>query len=119
MGFSLTPHSLRDMDQPVSPSSFLISMAKLLLTGVTSANPNVWRMMFDIFRFNYFALDLFHMDPKEAGKLTVGEYLDHEGYSTNFAECYLLVSRDYWAAMPRGSTHLDSSRWPHRSSQSQ
>jgi predicted NAD/FAD-binding protein len=47
-------------------------------------------MIFDILRFNLFALDIL----KEEGKdeLSIGEYLDREGYGDGFKEDYLLVS---------------------------
>jgi predicted NAD/FAD-binding protein len=46
-------------------------------------------MIFDILRFNLFALDIL----KEEGKdeLSIGEYLDREGYGDGFKEDYLLV----------------------------
>jgi predicted NAD/FAD-binding protein len=47
-------------------------------------------MIFDILRFNLFALDIL----KEEGKdeMSIGEYLDREGYGDGFKEDYLLVS---------------------------
>jgi predicted NAD/FAD-binding protein len=55
-----------------------------------SLNPRLYRMIFDILRFNLFALDIL----KEEGKdeLSIGEYLDREGYGDGFKEDYLLVS---------------------------
>lgn len=48
-------------------------------------------MIFDILRFNLFALDLLN-EPKRAGReISIGEYLDREGYGEGFKEDYLLV----------------------------
>lgn len=49
-------------------------------------------MIFDILRFNLFALDLLD-EPKRGGReISIGEYLDREGYGDGFKEDYLLVS---------------------------
>ena len=46
-------------------------------------------MVFDVLRFNLFALDIL----KEEGTddMSIGEYLDREGYGDGFKEDYLLV----------------------------
>jgi predicted NAD/FAD-binding protein len=46
-------------------------------------------MIFDVLRFNLFALDIL----KEEGMddMSIGEYLDREGYGDGFKEDYLLV----------------------------
>jgi predicted NAD/FAD-binding protein len=46
-------------------------------------------MIFDVLRFNLFALDIL----KEEGTddMSIGEYLDREGYGDGFKEDYLLV----------------------------
>ena len=45
---------------------------------MNSLNPRLYRMIFDILRFNLFALDIL----KEEGtdEMSIGEYLDREGY---------------------------------------
>lgn len=49
-------------------------------------------MVFDIFRFNYFALDLLRSeDERDDADLTVAGYLEREGYSRVFKDDYLLV----------------------------
>lgn len=56
-------------------------------------NPRMYRMIFDILRFNLFALDLLkHEGRSEMAKMSIGEYLDKEGYGQAFKEDYLLVS---------------------------
>lgn len=50
-------------------------------------------MVFDVIRFNLFALDLLKEDHshRKGGEMSIGEYLDREGYSEGFKEDYLLV----------------------------
>ncbi|KAI0013288.1 amine oxidase [Xylariaceae sp. FL0662B] len=62
----------------------------------------VWRLLFDIIRFNQFALDLLEEDnddnhPKSSSTRssvksteTIGQYLDREGYSATFRNDYLI-----------------------------
>ena len=56
-----------------------------------SLNPNLYRMLFDVLRFNLFAVDTLR-NPEPYGKMTIKEYLEQEGYSRVFIECYLIVS---------------------------
>jgi len=53
-------------------------------------------MIFDILRFNLFALDLLKEPLKNGKEISIGEYLDREGYGAGFKEDYLLVSRISW-----------------------
>lgn len=51
-------------------------------------------MIFDVIRFNLFAVDLLKEDGKEkkgTREMSIGEYLDREGYGAGFKEDYLLV----------------------------
>ena len=78
-------------------------------------------MIFDIIRFNQFALDLLAQDNESEGdpaphnekgmsngnftktyqNLTIGEYLDREGYSTAFADDYLIpMTAAVWSTGP-------------------
>jgi hypothetical protein len=50
-------------------------------------DPGMWRMLFDIARFNTCAVRVL----SEGGDPTVGEYLEREGYSQQFRDNYLLV----------------------------
>lgn len=61
-----------------------------------SFNPRLYRMIFDILRFNLFALDLLKEPLKNGKEISIGEYLDREGYGAGFKEDYLLVSRISW-----------------------
>lgn len=62
-----------------------------------SFKPRVYRMMWDIFRFHVFAKDLLS-EEGESEQLSIGEYLDREGYSQSFKEDYLLVSLNFFLA---------------------
>jgi predicted NAD/FAD-binding protein len=76
-------------------------------------SPKMWRMLFDIIRFNQFALDLLMQDEDEpltngrgvATKPnpaeTIGEYLDRQGYSDAFKNDYLLpMTAALWRTSP-------------------
>ncbi|KAI1388854.1 amine oxidase [Hypoxylon trugodes] len=73
----------------------------------------MWRLIFDIVRFNQFALDLLKDDsdgsysnskgPKDLYKPmeTIGEYLDKEGYSDTFRNDYLIpMTAAVWSTSP-------------------
>ncbi|KIR62576.1 amine oxidase [Cryptococcus bacillisporus CA1873] len=62
--------------------------------------PRVYRMMWDIFRFHVFAKDLLS-EEGESEQLSIGEYLDREGYSQSFKEDYLLpLTAGIWSIPP-------------------
>ena len=56
---------------------------------ISRLNPRMYRMIWDILRFNLFALDILSQG---SGRMSIGEYLDKEGYGDGFKEDYLLVS---------------------------
>ncbi|PLB47629.1 amine oxidase [Aspergillus steynii IBT 23096] len=62
----------------------------------------MWRMLFDIVRFNVFALDVLRSDhASRIDEVSVGEYLDEEGYSTFFRESYLIpMTAAIWSTSP-------------------
>jgi len=62
-------------------------------------SPSMWRMLFDIVRFNKFALDLLKSDdPTEE---TIGEYLHRQGYSNAFRDNYLIpMTAAVWNTSP-------------------
>lgn len=77
--------------------------------------PRHWRMIFDIIRFNQFALDLLADDEddsitrlgssvqgrKYSRDLTIGEYLEKEGYSQAFRDDYLVpMTAAVWSTSP-------------------
>jgi len=77
--------------------------------------PRHWRMIFDIIRFNQFALDII-ADEEEATKprlgfpkkarqtaadMSIGQYLDREGYSEGFKDDYLIpMTAAVWSTSP-------------------
>ena len=82
-------------------------------------SPRMWRMIFDIVRFNQFALDLLGKDVtqanghanvensgkagkgSEADEQTIGEYLEQEGYSRAFIDDYLIpMTAAVWSTSP-------------------
>lgn len=78
-------------------------------------SPKHWRMIFDIVRFNQFALDLLAEDDesglsrlgstprhrKYARDITIGQYLDVEGYSQGFRDDYLIpMTAAVWSTSP-------------------
>ncbi|KAI4215434.1 MAG: hypothetical protein LQ349_009162, partial [Xanthoria aureola] len=80
--------------------------------------PRMWRMIFDIVRFNQFALDLLsddeesEVDPSGANgsgtsmespkhQQSIGDYLDREGYSDAFRNDYLIpMTAAVWSTAP-------------------
>lgn len=77
-------------------------------------SPRTWRMIFDIIRFNQFALDLLIADDPEAAspangsgrravdvEETIGQYLDRERYSDAFRDDYLIpMTAAVWSTSP-------------------
>jgi predicted NAD/FAD-binding protein len=81
-------------------------------------SPRMWRMVFDVIRFNEFALDVLISDDIEArsarstsakhrvrAEETIGQYLDKEGYSDAFRDGYLVpMTAAVWATGPGASS---------------
>ncbi|KFA46277.1 hypothetical protein S40293_06492 [Stachybotrys chartarum IBT 40293] len=78
-------------------------------------SPRVWRMLFDIARFNQFALDVLIKDDNvhtqndlsngTGSKMeTIGQYLEREDYSDGFRDDYLLpIMAALWSTSPSKS----------------
>ena len=49
-------------------------------------------MLFDVVRFNLFAMDLIREEVRTGRQMSIGEYLDREKYGEGFKEDYLLVN---------------------------
>ena len=62
------------------------------LTNCDRFNPRMYRMLFDVVRFNLFAMDLIREEVRTGRQMSIGEYLDREGYGEAFKEDYLLAS---------------------------
>lgn len=77
------------------------SLAALFAQRENMVRPAFWRMVFDIVRFNAFALDL--LSPSSGGDagLTIGDYLKREGYSDAFRDDYLIpMTACVWSTGP-------------------
>jgi predicted NAD/FAD-binding protein len=75
------------------------SLDALFCQRTNLLSPKMWRMIFDIVRFNHFAVDVLRAasPPDE----TVGEYLEREGYSKAFRDDYLLpMAASIWTMSP-------------------
>lgn len=70
----------------------------------------MWRMVFDVIRFNQFALDLLTKDDSESMPTkgssprpgeSIGAYLEREGYSDAFRDDYLIpMTAAVWSTSP-------------------
>lgn len=90
------------------------SLTSLFCQRRNILSPRMWRMIFDIIRFNQFALDLLINDEEDmsadlGGDMmnhvsqdeTIGEYLDREGYSDAFRDDYLIpMTAAVWSTSP-------------------
>lgn len=64
-------------------------------------DPNMWRLVYDVLRFNACARRLAMRWSKEDANLSVGDYLEREGYSNAFRDNYLIVRVHLSARMPQ------------------
>lgn len=78
----------------------------------------MWRMLFDVVRFNQFALDVL-IEADEMNQVhgtdvvnsvpegeTIGEYLDQHGYSDAFRDGYLIpITASVWSTSPNKCLH--------------
>ncbi|QRV83556.1 Flavin containing amine oxidoreductase [Ceratobasidium sp. AG-Ba] len=83
--------------------------ATLFCQAQNLLNPGMWRMIWDILRFNASALSLIEdeeepADPSAKGakaELSIGAYLDREGYSNEFIDDYLIpMTAAIWSTPP-------------------
>ncbi|KAH8888171.1 amine oxidase [Thozetella sp. PMI_491] len=66
-------------------------------------SPRMWRLVFDVIRFNQFALDLLISDSSgdASQEESVGDYLDRNGYSDVFRDDYLIpMTAAVWSTSP-------------------
>lgn len=61
-----------------------------------SLDPGMWRMLYDLLRFNVSSKKL--LTENEDVNLSIAAYLDREGYSPEFRDNYLLVRFSLLAA---------------------
>ena len=112
------PTEPTDMTFGVSRDCGLFEWAGTSLSAVFTQrknifSPRMWRMIFDIIRFNQFALDLLGAEQKSeeytngnglhhaVRQETIGEYLEREGYSDAFRDDYLIpMTAAVWSTSP-------------------
>lgn len=54
-------------------------------------DPSMWRLLYDVLRFNACARRIAMRQPKDKVTLSIGEYLKREEYSDTFRDNYLIV----------------------------
>ena len=57
-------------------------------------DPGHWRLIWDVMRFNVCARSLVGSTADKGEEMSIGQYLDREGYSDEFRDNYLIV-RDF------------------------
>ncbi|KAI5791661.1 hypothetical protein DFH27DRAFT_655078 [Peziza echinospora] len=70
--------------------------------GKNLLNPAMWRMLFDVIRFNHFASDILENEiPEGEEEESIGEYLERESYSESFKNNYLIpMTAAIWSTSP-------------------
>lgn len=68
------------------------SLAGLFCQPSRLLDPRMWRLLYDILRFNACARELVVDKDYYLENCSVGEYLAREGYSDTFRDDYLIVS---------------------------
>lgn len=111
---------LREISVPMVPTQMTFSVSRdfgdfewagtslgtLFCQRKNIFSPRMWRMIFDIVRFNQFALDLLIKDADSeldggGNGETIGQYLDREGYSDAFRDDYLIpMTACVWSTSP-------------------
>lgn len=65
-------------------------------------DPNMWRLIYDVLRFNACARSIITSDSD--AEISIGEYLDREGYSESFRDNYLIVRGE----LPQFKAHFNT-----------
>ncbi|ORY11597.1 hypothetical protein BCR34DRAFT_601204 [Clohesyomyces aquaticus] len=78
------------------------SLSALFAQPSNALKLSFWRMIFDIIRFNQFALDLLSKRSSVGSdSMSIGEYLEKEGYSDAFRDDYLIpMTACVWSTGP-------------------
>ncbi|KAI0059599.1 FAD/NAD(P)-binding domain-containing protein [Artomyces pyxidatus] len=64
-------------------------------------DPGMWRMLYDVLRFNACARSLLAEEDFEGKELSIGAYLEREGYSAGFRDDYILpMTAAVWSTPP-------------------
>lgn len=115
---------LHHVNVPITPTSMTFGVSRdggrfewsgtaegIFAQRRNALNPRMWRMIFDIIRFNQFALDLLdaeeqtlpngHMPQQKDDDISIGQYLAQEGYSAAFKDDYLIpMTAAVWSTSP-------------------
>jgi predicted NAD/FAD-binding protein len=60
-----------------------------------------WRLIFDVIRFNQYALDILNDTSEASQSITIGQYLQQNGYSEAFRDDYLIpMTAAVWSTSP-------------------
>ncbi|KAI0187191.1 amine oxidase [Xylaria flabelliformis] len=85
------------------------SLDAIFCQRINFFSPSMWRLVFDIIRFNKFALDLLRDEgtrlnepsSSPSSPETIGHYLDRQGYSDTFRDAYLIpITASMWSMSP-------------------
>lgn len=105
---------LKDVDVPTEPTEMSFAVSRNAgefewsgsLKGIFAQRRNLfrlrhWRLIVDIVRFNQFALDLLNETDPASFEMTIGQYLEKEGYSQAFKDDYLIpMTAAVWSTSP-------------------
>ncbi|ORX35691.1 hypothetical protein BD324DRAFT_631213 [Kockovaella imperatae] len=76
------------------------SIHSLFATPGSWYSPRLYRMIFDIFRFNHSSMDVLD-DPVKYANISLGAYLDFHHYGQGFRDDYLIpLASTYWSLPP-------------------
>ncbi|KAI5820239.1 hypothetical protein BZA77DRAFT_103373 [Pyronema omphalodes] len=90
MTFSITS------SDSLSSSWSTVSLRSLFANQQNLTSLSFWRMLFDILRFNLFSPNLLTATDDDEQNITLGNYLDREGYSEVFRRDYILPIAMAW-----------------------
>ncbi|CCX33820.1 hypothetical protein FPQ18DRAFT_31315 [Pyronema domesticum] len=77
-----------------------VSLLSLFAHQQNLTSLSFWRMLFDILRFNLFSPDLLTVTDEDEQNITLGDYLDREGYSEKFRRDCILPIAIAWNGSP-------------------
>lgn len=55
-------------------------------------DPEMWKLLYDVLKFNACARRILKEPVVKGVEMSIGEYLEREGYSASFRDNYLIVS---------------------------
>ncbi|KAF7309884.1 Amino-oxidase domain-containing protein [Mycena indigotica] len=64
-------------------------------------DPSMWRLVYDVLRFNAYARNILSQEEELLKEMSIGEYLDRQGYSDAFKDNYLIpMTACIWSTPP-------------------